>query len=67
MQTFCPYCGKVLDPPPLTSQECPVCCRLVHLERIAGTSERCLMTDAEVEENEKAWERCDLRAHRRLG
>jgi hypothetical protein len=63
----CPYCGVVLDPPPEDTQECPACCGTVHLETVAGTSHRCLMTDADVDENDKAWERCDLRAHRRLG
>lgn len=67
MQICCPYCGVVLDTPPESTDECPACCGKVHLERVAGTSERCLMTDAEVEDNEKAWERCDLRSHRRLG
>jgi hypothetical protein len=67
MEVCCPYCGVCLDTPPETADECPTCHGTVHFERVAGTSERCLMTDADVEENAKAWERCDLRAHRRLG
>jgi hypothetical protein len=67
MEVCCPYCGVCLDTPPETTGECPTCHGTVHFERVAGTSERCLMTDADVEDNDKAWERCDLRAHRRLG
>ncbi len=67
MPVCCPYCGVVLDPPPKATQECPACCRTMYFETVAGTSERCLMTQADLERNEEAWGKCDLRSHRRLG
>ena len=63
----CPYCGAVIESPPKRIDDCPACRATIHYETVAGTSERRLMTDAELEENEKAWGKCDLRSHRRLG
>jgi len=63
----CPYCGASFDQPPKRVEDCPACHGTVHYETVAGTSERRLMTDAELEQNEIAWGKCDLRSHRRLG
>jgi hypothetical protein len=63
----CPYCGVSFEQPPKRVEDCPACHGTVHYETVAGTSERRLMTDAELEQNEIAWGKCDLRSHRRLG
>jgi hypothetical protein len=67
MPVCCPYCGCTLDAPAKALEECPTCHGTMHYEWVAGTSERCLMTDEQCNENEKAWQKCDLRATRRLG
>lgn len=54
---LCPYCGAELVPPPKATKKCPHCGEKMHLKRAAGTVERRLMTEAEVAENDKAWER----------
>lgn len=55
--TRCPYCGMILDPPPKGTKKCPSCGQKMHLKKVAGTQERRLMTEAEVAENEKVWQR----------
>jgi tetratricopeptide (TPR) repeat protein len=51
----CPHCGVALDPPPKATKKCPACGQKMHLKRVAWTEERRLMTDAEVEENDREW------------
>lgn len=53
---FCPYCAVEIVPPPKASKRCPHCGQKIHRKTVAGTDERRLMTEAEVADNDKAWE-----------
>ena len=58
---WCPYCGVILDPPPRGTRKCPVCREKIHLKRWPGEDTKRLMTEAQVQEANAAWDVYRLR------
>lgn len=52
----CPYCGKPLDKTPARKTKCPACRQPIYVKRTPKDPVKRLMTEAQAEEAERAWE-----------